>query len=233
MLVLAFDTATPAVTAAVHDGTRVLAESTTIDARRHGELLAPAIETVLREAGVTVHDVTAVVAGAGPGPYTGLRVGLITARALSTTLGVPAYGICTLDAIAYAAGVPGPFTVITDARRKELFWATYADGSTRLDGPRVDKPADVPVERTVVGARLYLDGVTGPEHPSAGALAALAAVELGRLSPEEAAAAAKLPEGRIDSVEAAQNRAILGPPVPIYLRRPDAQIPGAPKKVTA
>ncbi|WP_155336805.1 tRNA (adenosine(37)-N6)-threonylcarbamoyltransferase complex dimerization subunit type 1 TsaB [Acrocarpospora corrugata] len=236
MLVLAFDTATPAVTAALHDGTRVLAESTTVDARRHGELLAPAIESVLTEAGASLREVTAVVAGAGPGPYTGLRVGLMTARALGSTLGIPAYGVCTLDALAYATGSSEPFVVVTDARRKELFWARYGDARTRLDGPRVARPHDVPGGLPIVGIRLYeeiIGAVTGPEHPSAGALAGLAAEQLAGLTPEQAAAAAGLPEGRIDSEEAAQGRAVLGPPAPIYLRRPDAQIPGAPKKVTA
>ncbi|MEV4085652.1 tRNA (adenosine(37)-N6)-threonylcarbamoyltransferase complex dimerization subunit type 1 TsaB, partial [Nonomuraea fuscirosea] len=145
MLVLAFDTATPAVTAALHDGERVLAESTTIDARRHGELLVPTIESVLSEAGVRLREVSAVVAGSGPGPYTGLRVGLMTAQGLSTTLGVPAYGICTLDAVAYASGLGEPFLVATDARRKEVFWARYSDCRTRAEGPFVDRPADVPV----------------------------------------------------------------------------------------
>ncbi|GAA0387092.1 tRNA (adenosine(37)-N6)-threonylcarbamoyltransferase complex dimerization subunit type 1 TsaB [Acrocarpospora corrugata] len=236
VLVLAFDTATPAVTAALHDGTRVLAESTTVDARRHGELLAPAIESVLTEAGASLREVTAVVAGAGPGPYTGLRVGLMTARALGSTLGIPAYGVCTLDALAYATGSSEPFVVVTDARRKELFWARYGDARTRLDGPRVARPHDVPGGLPIVGIRLYeeiIGAVTGPEHPSAGALAGLAAEQLAGLTPEQAAAAAGLPEGRIDSEEAAQGRAVLGPPAPIYLRRPDAQIPGAPKKVTA
>ncbi|MFC5815663.1 tRNA (adenosine(37)-N6)-threonylcarbamoyltransferase complex dimerization subunit type 1 TsaB [Nonomuraea harbinensis] len=214
MLVLAFDTATPAVTAAVHDGERVLAESTTIDARRHGELLAPAVERVLAEAGVPLREVTAVVAGCGPGPYTGLRVGLMTAQALAATLGVPAHGICTLDALAYGSGLDEPFLVATDARRKEVFWARYADRRTRLDGPSVDKPAEVPVEGLPVvgaGAGLY-PGVLGPArepaYPHAGFLAALAA--------ERIAAGVPLDEAR-----------------PIYLRRPDAAVPGAPKRVTA
>ncbi|GAA1009198.1 tRNA (adenosine(37)-N6)-threonylcarbamoyltransferase complex dimerization subunit type 1 TsaB [Acrocarpospora pleiomorpha] len=236
VLVLAFDTATPAVTAALHDGTRVLAESTTVDARRHGELLAPAIEVVLAESGASLGDVTAVVAGAGPGPYTGLRVGLMTARALGATLGVPAFGICTLDALAYATESADPFVVVTDARRKELFWARYSDARTRVDGPRVARPHDVPDGLPIVGVRLYeeiVGEVSGPEHPSAGALAALAAERLAELTTEQALAVARLPEGRIDSEEAAQGRGVLGPAVPIYLRRPDAQIPGAPKKVTA
>lgn len=244
VLVLAFDTATPAVTAALHDGDRVVAESTTVDARRHGELLAPAIEQVLRESRVRLRDVTAIVAGTGPGPYTGLRVGLMTATALASTIGAPAFGVCTLDAIAYATGrtgeITGPFLVATDARRKEVFWARYGDAVTRLDGPCVDRPHDLPPDLPVVGAgaRLYAetigaDRVVGPEHPSAGALAALAAERLAGLTPEEAAELAEMPEGRIDSVEKARELSVLGAPRPIYLRRPDAQVPGAPKRVTA
>lgn len=214
MLVLAFDTATPAVTAALHDGERVLAESTTIDARRHGELLVPTIELVLGEARAALRDVTAIVAGSGPGPYTGLRVGLMTAQGLATTLGVPAYGICTLDAVAYGSGLAEPFLVATDARRKEVFWARYADMRTRLDGPFVERPAQVPVEGLPVvgaGAELYRD-IFGqneaPPYPYAGALASLAAERLAEGTP-------------------------LDPPRPIYLRRPDAVVPGAPKRVTA
>jgi tRNA threonylcarbamoyl adenosine modification protein YeaZ len=215
VLVLAFDTATPAVTAALHDGTRLLAERTTIDARRHGELLVPAIEAVLAASGAALPDVTAIVAGSGPGPYTGLRVGLMTAQALSSTTGAPAYGVCTLDALAYAAEPPGPFLVATDARRKEVFWAAYADTRTRTSGPAVDRPDDLPGGLPVVGAggRMYAEvlgsgRVTGPEYPSAGALAALAAERL-----------------------AAGHS--LEPPRPIYLRRPDARVPGPSKKVTA
>jgi tRNA threonylcarbamoyl adenosine modification protein YeaZ len=214
VLVLAFDTATPAVTAALHDGGRVLAEHTTIDARRHGELLVPTIEHVLDEAGAALRDVTAIVAGSGPGPYTGLRVGLMTAQGLATTLGIPAYGICTLDAVAYGSGLAEPFLVATDARRKEVFWARYADMRTRLDGPFVDRPADVPVDGLPVvgaGAGLYaeiLGESDAPPYPYAGALAALAAERLAEGTP-------------------------LDPPRPIYLRRPDAAVPGAPKRVTA
>ncbi|MEV7967745.1 tRNA (adenosine(37)-N6)-threonylcarbamoyltransferase complex dimerization subunit type 1 TsaB [Sphaerisporangium sp. NPDC088356] len=218
MLVLAFDTATPAVTAALHDGDRLLAESTTIDARRHGELLVPSIQEVLREAGVTLSDLTAIVAGSGPGPYTGLRVGLMTAQALSSTTGAPAYGVCTLDAVAYASGLTEPFIAATDARRKEVFWASYADMRTRLDGPSVDRPADVPGELPLVGAgaRMYAE-ILGEkrlvegtaDYPLAGALAALAAEHL-----------------------AAGGAAVLTSPSPIYLRRPDARVPGPPKKVT-
>ncbi|GAA0833152.1 tRNA (adenosine(37)-N6)-threonylcarbamoyltransferase complex dimerization subunit type 1 TsaB [Streptosporangium amethystogenes subsp. fukuiense] len=227
MLVLAFDTATPAVTAALHDGARVLAESTTVDARRHGELLVPTIETVLSEAGASLRDVTAVVAGSGPGPYTGLRVGLMTAQALATSLGVPAYGVCTLDALAYGSGLTEPFLVATDARRKEVFWGHYQEMRTRLSGPAVDRPQDLPGELPLVGAgaRMYAEVVgasrllDAPEYPHAGALAALAAEQLG--------------EPDVDTVVESGTHPVLGLPHPIYLRRPDARVPSAPKKVSA
>ncbi|MFB9879118.1 tRNA (adenosine(37)-N6)-threonylcarbamoyltransferase complex dimerization subunit type 1 TsaB [Planobispora siamensis] len=226
MLVLAFDTATPAVTAALHDGRRVLAESTTVDARRHGELLAPTIERVLAESGAALRDVTAIAVGSGPGPYTGLRVGLMTAQALSTTLGVPAYGVCTLDALAYGTGLSEPFLVATDARRKEVFWGHYADARTRLSGPAVDKPQDLPADLPLAGAgaRMYAEIVGAsrlldvPELPSAGALAALAA--------------SRLDDADLREVVESGAHPVLGLPRPIYLRRPDAQVPAPPKKVS-
>ncbi len=100
MFILAFDTATPAVTVAVHDGYDVVAHESAVDARRHGELLAPSIAAVLAKAGARPGDVTAIAVGTGPGPYTGLRVGLVTARVLGEALGVPVDGVCTLDIIA-------------------------------------------------------------------------------------------------------------------------------------
>lgn len=125
------DTATPAVTVALHDGTSVVAESGQVDARRHGELLLPTVDRVLAEAGTTLDAVTGIVVGVGPGPYTGLRVGLVTAATFASALSVPVHGLCTLDGLAYAAGeeagITGPFAVATDARRKEVYWARYAD----------------------------------------------------------------------------------------------------------
>jgi tRNA threonylcarbamoyl adenosine modification protein YeaZ len=177
VLLLGLDTATPAVTVAVCDGAQVLAESTAPDDRRHGELLAPAIESVLREAGVTIGDVGGIAVGVGPGPFTGLRVGLVTARMLGAVLAVPVHGVCTLDALALDAGIDGPFRVATDARRKEVYWAAYdgSSGPTRVDGPHVDRPADVAWDGPVVGPgpQLYPDAFPdgrGPLRPSAAAL---------------------------------------------------------------
>jgi tRNA threonylcarbamoyl adenosine modification protein YeaZ len=232
VLVLAFDTATPAVTVALHDGTHVLAETTTVDARRHGELLASSIDAVLAEAGAGRLDITAVAAGTGPGPYTGLRAGLVTARVLGSALGVPVYGVCTLDVVAAGVASTGTaagqgFIVATDARRREVYWARYDADGRRLDGPAVGFPADV--AGTVVagtaagraanspgiltagmGALLY-PGVLGepiePCYPAAGTLAGIAAHQLAAGEPGSGAE-------------------------PIYLRRPDARVPGPPKRVT-
>ncbi|MEU9199724.1 tRNA (adenosine(37)-N6)-threonylcarbamoyltransferase complex dimerization subunit type 1 TsaB [Streptomyces sp. NPDC048332] len=212
------DTATPAVTVALHDGTRVVAESGQVDARRHGELLLPAVDRVLAEAGVKLDAVTELVVGVGPGPYTGLRVGLVTAATFGSALSVPVHGICTLDALAYAAGqagVAGPFAVATDARRKEVYWARYEDAFTRTGEPAVDRPADIAGQLAGLpvagaGAVLYPDAfpdARGPEHVAAGAMAALAAARL------------------------AAGDTLL-PPQPLYLRRPDAQVPKNYKVVT-
>jgi len=216
VLLLALDTATPAVTVALHDGTDVIASSSQVDARRHGELLLPAVDRVLAEAGVRLDAVTGVVVGIGPGPYTGLRVGLMTADTFGLVLGVPVHGVCTLDGLAYAAHIEkGPFVVATDARRKEVYWARYADSRTRLIEPAVDRPADIAAEvaglpAVGAGALLYPDTFPQthePEHVSAAALAALAA--------ERLAAGEELPAPR-----------------PLYLRRPDAQVPKNYKVVT-
>ncbi|MFI6660916.1 tRNA (adenosine(37)-N6)-threonylcarbamoyltransferase complex dimerization subunit type 1 TsaB [Streptomyces sp. NPDC050523] len=216
MLLLALDTATPSVTVALHDGSDVIASAGQVDARRHGELLLPAVDRVLAAAGLRLDAVTGIVVGIGPGPYTGLRVGLMTADTFGLVLGVPVHGVCTLDGLAYEADIgDGPFVVATDARRKEVYWARYADSRTRLTDPAVDRPADIAdqvagLPAVGAGALLYPDTFPmahEPEHVSAAALASLAAERLER--GEE-----------------------LPPPRPLYLRRPDAQVPKNYKVVT-
>ena len=188
MLLLAFDTATPAVTVALHDGQRVLAETVTVDARRHGELLAPSIAKVVADAGAEPGDLTAIVTGVGPGPYTGLRVGVVTARVFGRTLALPVYGVCTLDVLAGAA-VPAAagreFLAVTDARRKGLYWGRYDGSGSRISGPAVSRPAEIPdgAVLPVAGqaATLYPEQLGEPiwrEHPSAAVLAELAAERL-------------------------------------------------------
>lgn len=234
MLVLALDTATPAVTAGVvrlspvpsSDAVRssgserlsgsrswpeLLAERVTVDARAHGELLMPSVQAVLADGGVRMRDLDAVVCGAGPGPFTGLRVGMVTAAALCDALGIPGYPVVSLDAVARRAGAGTPLLVATDARRREVYWARYDEAGDRVDGPHVDRPADVPVAGVdrAAGAAAALLGlpVVAPEHPDPAALVAVAAARL---------SAHRVPE----------------PLTPLYLRRPDALEPGARKRVT-
>ncbi|RRO12890.1 tRNA (adenosine(37)-N6)-threonylcarbamoyltransferase complex dimerization subunit type 1 TsaB [Saccharopolyspora rhizosphaerae] len=209
MLVIALDTSTPAVTAglvALDEGEpQVLAERVTINPRAHGELLMPQLVDVMGEAGRGFAEVDAIVAGTGPGPFTGLRVGLATAAALGQACDVPVHPVCSLDAIAAAAGVTGPLLVATDARRKETYWAVY-DGDSRLDGPHVAKPADVPTEGYPVAAGELAEAVglpaVQPQHPTPAGLVAAAALD-----------------------------ADPAPLVPLYLRRPDADEPGKRKSV--
>jgi tRNA threonylcarbamoyl adenosine modification protein YeaZ len=142
-VILAIDTATPAVTAGIVrlDGIEVLAERVTVDARAHAEQLTPNVLAALADAGLSVGDLGAVVVGCGPGPFTGLRVGMATAAAYGHALGIPVHGVCSLDAI--GVDTVGDALVVTDARRREVYWARYHDG-VRVDGPAVNSPADVP-----------------------------------------------------------------------------------------
>ena len=215
MLVVVLDTATPAVTAALAevtpDDVAVLAQRVTVDARAHGELLAPQVHAVLAEGGVRARDLAAVVAGVGPGPFTGLRVGLVTAAALADTVGVPTYGLCSLDGLGLGSG-PGRALVATDARRREVYWAVYDDG-VRLTEPAVGRPDDVAeAARALAVAHAVGDGAhryaevlalpvpPEPRYPDPAALARLAADRVRAGAPSE----------RL---------------VPLYLRRPDAVPP--------
>jgi len=162
-LILAIDTATAAVTAGVArrdgDAVEVLAERVTVDSRAHAEQLTPNVLAALADAGLGTGDLDAIVVGCGPGPFTGLRVGMASAAAFGHALGIPVHGVCSLDAI--GAGTTGEVLVVTDARRREVYWARYRDGR-RVEGPAVNAPADVP------GA---IDALAGPpKYPTVAGL---------------------------------------------------------------
>ncbi|MBJ7464629.1 MAG: tRNA (adenosine(37)-N6)-threonylcarbamoyltransferase complex dimerization subunit type 1 TsaB [Mycolicibacterium sp.] len=201
MIVLALDTATPAVTAGIVEvGAAIvtLAERTIVDARAHAERLTPNVIAALAEGGKTMADLDAVVVGCGPGPFTGLRVGMATAAAYGQALGIPVRGVCTLDAIARATR--GEVLVVTDARRREVYWARYRDG-VRVAGPAVNAAAEVNADgvQAVAGSPVLAASfglpVIGPEYPTAAEL--VAAVPDWNQEPE--------------------------PLIPLYLRRPDAK----------
>lgn len=202
MLLLAFDTATPAITVAVHDGDRIVGEAAGQGAMAHGELLAPAIRDAVAQAGATMADLTDVAVGVGPGPFTGLRVGVVTALTLGSTLGLTTHGVCTLDIVAADTQVEGEFLVATDARRKEVYWARYGADHVRLDGPHVATPADLARQHPNL-----------PTYGRGGELYAEILRNAGEASDPRAAALARI-------VVAGTAQAL--PLEPLYLRRPDA-----------
>lgn len=211
MLALGIDTATGDLVVGVGDVDKqqALAESIT-ETRAHNERLMPAVAAALAEAGIGFGDLGAVVVGCGPGPFTGLRVGMASASALGQALGVPVHGVVTHDAVAAQIDADRVL-VVTDARRREVYWALYERGR-RVAGPDVCAPGAVPVERA--------DVVSAPPH-LAGQLE-VAAREVVHVSPNT-----------LGLLRAADFTAEPGPLVPHYLRRPDAVEPKAKPKSPA
>jgi tRNA threonylcarbamoyl adenosine modification protein YeaZ len=210
VLVLALDTATPTLVAGVARwsqaaGPEVLAERAVASGNRHAELVTPAVQDALAAAGVALRDVGVVVVGLGPGPFTGLRVGVVTAAALADARGVPAVGVCSLDAIG-----SGARTVVTDARRKEVYWATYAADGARTGGPGVVRPEELRVEGSLTGDPRFTERLGAPVAPAGVTTAGLLRAAAAQLADPSSA----------------------GPLVPLYLRRPDAVPPTSVKQVS-
>lgn len=206
VLVLAIDSATPTVVAGVVDSAtnEVLGQTILENCRDHNEQLVPATQAALKEAGKSFADLDAIVVGTGPGPFTGLRVGMATAAAFGDALGIPVHGVCSLDAI--AVQIPAEEKVVAiDARRREVYWAQYA--GSRVGDPQVTPYADVPVGAVVnAPANLaeHFPQATHDLYPTPQAL-----VQVADLSQEPA------------------------PLQPLYLRRPDAKEPKAKPKSPA
>jgi tRNA threonylcarbamoyl adenosine modification protein YeaZ len=205
-LVLALDTST-VVNVGIAQEERVLATATVADRMAHAEQLMPLISDCLSEAGVWPRDLDRVIVGLGPGPFTGLRVGVATAQVLSYVLKTELRGVCSLDVVAaqFAGAISGDFIVATDARRREVYWAQYSADGVRLGEPSVSRPSDVPQLPTVGPAvDLYSDqlsAVAGPRAIDPGVLATRGAT---------------LPDAGHE---------------PLYLRHPDATEMTRPKSV--
>jgi tRNA threonylcarbamoyl adenosine modification protein YeaZ len=198
-LILGIDTATDVRVGLARDG-QVVASAAVENRRAHAEQLLPLVQRVAAEAGITLADLTGVVVGVGPGPFTGLRVGVAAAEVLAEALAVPVRGVCSLDAIAMvwvdAGAAPAEFVVVADARRKEVYWARYRGDGLRSDGPFVTSPDAVPVLPLAgPGATLTGRDCVGPDALDAGVMAA---------------AGDRLAEVGLE---------------PLYLRRPDAEVP--------
>lgn len=204
MKILAIDTSV-GISVALLEGAEVLAEVTKTEHGIQGEQTAALIQQLLDKTGLATGDLTNVVVGVGPGPFTGLRVGIATAQAFGFARQIPVTGICSLDAV--ARDFAQSCIVVTDARRKELYWAKYQDG--RIGEPNVDLPSEIAAQNP--GAKfvgpaigLYPELISG-EHLQ------LRAASLGILL----------------ATEKAQQVPLL----PMYLRKPDAQEPTSRKSV--
>jgi tRNA threonylcarbamoyladenosine biosynthesis protein TsaB len=205
-LVLALDTST-VVNVGLARGDQVLATATVADKMAHVEQLIPLVSECVDTAGIRLADIDQLIVGLGPGPFTGLRVGVVTARVLSFALGVELRGVCSLDVLAaqFVSASRGEFLVATDARRREVYWGRYSPDGVRLEQPRVSRPSDVPPV-PVIGpaADLYADQLQAVPGPRAMDPAVLAT------------ASATLPDAGRE---------------PLYLRHPDATELTRPKSV--
>jgi len=201
---LAVDTAT-GITVGLAKGGQPLAARSVTDSRSHAELTQSLVDEVLAEAGLQPADLDRVAVGLGPGPFTGLRVGIVTGTVLAALCDLPVRGVCTLDALAAcwlaAHDFEDEFVVITDARRHEVYWAKY-DQSGRVSAPQVSAPDAVPALATIgPGIAAYPEifetrALPDAQQPLAGAVFA--------------ALAWRLPDEGLE---------------PIYLRKPDATEP--------
>lgn len=196
MKILAIDTSV-GVSVAILENQNILAQFTDISHGIQGELTSAKISQLLKQTDLSSNDIDKVLVGVGPGPFTGLRVGIATAQAFSFALNIPHFGICSLDAVAYEFGKP--CVVVTDARRKELYWARYE--KNKIAGPAVATPAELvalQADCIFIGpaAALCPEFINGEVMP-------LTAGALGQLY--------------------ASGEAELLPARPLYLRKPDAQ----------
>ncbi|MGO4592934.1 tRNA (adenosine(37)-N6)-threonylcarbamoyltransferase complex dimerization subunit type 1 TsaB [Leifsonia sp. 2TAF2] len=206
-MLLAIDTSAGTSVAVVDRDRGVLSEVIETDTMRHAEVIGTLIDEALTVAGIAVRELSGVVAGMGPGPFTGLRVGIAAAKAFAIGAGRPLVPVVSHDAVAferYASGHEGPLLVVTDARRRERYWTAYSGVDdiglpVRLDGPGLAKPDELP-------------------HP-----------ETPRFEAEV------VPAGRLGMI--AEFRYAHGLPMDpddaLYLRSPDVTLSTGPKRVTA
>jgi tRNA threonylcarbamoyl adenosine modification protein YeaZ len=205
-VLLAIDTSAGTSVAVVDRDRGILAQADEADTRRHAEVIGTLIERVLAESGVAPRELSGVVAGMGPGPFTGLRVGIAAARAFAFGIGKPVVPLVSHDALALDA--TEPLLVVTDARRREVAWSTYGPSDelglpVRVSGPALASPD---------GLEVAVDGYAGYLRLDA------ASIPAGRL-------------GMLGERLFAAGRAF-GPGEPLYLRPPDVTPSAGPKRVT-
>jgi tRNA threonylcarbamoyl adenosine modification protein YeaZ len=210
-MLLAIDTSAGTSVAVVDRDRGAIVEISEADTRRHAEVIGDLIKTALAQSGVGISELSGVAVGMGPGPFTGLRVGIAAAQAFALGAGKPVVRVVSHDAIAfghYATGATGPLLVVTDARRHEVYWSAYsgvdAEGiPVRAAGPALDKPDELP--GSVVGYAGYLR---------------VDAIEVSAASVGLLAESLYLHKRQFAERE------------PLYLRSPDVTLSAGPKRVT-
>jgi tRNA threonylcarbamoyladenosine biosynthesis protein TsaB len=220
--VLAIETATACLSCALWSGDGPLACYSLVAGRRHAEVLMPAVDQLLRQCGLSPTQLDAIAVDHGPGLFTGLRVGLATAGAMSAALGIPCAGVSSLDALAHRhRRRPGLLAAVVDARRAEVYWSLYeADGASvaAVTAPQVAGPGQVADELAALGRPVLAVGDGAWRYR---ALVAEAGAELA--GPTElwprAEIIAELAVG-----ELAEGRAGVGTPAAVYLRQADVRI---------
>jgi tRNA threonylcarbamoyl adenosine modification protein YeaZ len=203
-VLLAIDTSAGTSVAIIDRG--ILAQHDSEDTRRHAEVIGDLIAACLADAGVEVADLSGVVAGMGPGPFTGLRVGIAAARTFAWGARKPVIPLVSHDAI--ALGETGPVIVATDARRREVYWSAYSGADAAGLPVRVSGPSLVKAEQLVDVTDFARYRLVEASTVSAGALGMFA----------EKMQQAGRPFARDE---------------PLYLRSPDVTISAGPKRVTA
>jgi len=224
MLVLGIETATPQVGCAIGGHEGVLASTHSARRRRHAETLVPSIEFVCRQARVELREVGAVAVDLGPGLFTGLRVGIATAKAIAQALRVPMIGINSLDLLAFPARFSNRLiAAVIDARRGEVFVARYRQvpgGVQRVSAPALASPDDLASDLFATGEDLLLVGDGALRY----------ADRFGDQSHIEMAEQGLAHPSARSLVQLAHARALREQWVqpwdltPLYLRRPDAEI---------
>jgi tRNA threonylcarbamoyl adenosine modification protein YeaZ len=212
--ILAIDTSTNRIAVALLQFGKPPTVAIKDDGLRHAEYAAELIKQVIKDSGLMLQELGGIVCGIGPGPFTGLRVGIISAQSISFALNIPVFGICSHDAIAFEYAQKNPnqdVTVITDARRKEVYWTRY-QGIKRITTPIVSKLEEVSNK----GVKLLHQ----PLDPVSLANVAIEAMNRTEKRVEIKSFATDSAQGD-GSVVALPNQVLL-PPIPLYLRKPDA-----------
>jgi tRNA threonylcarbamoyl adenosine modification protein YeaZ len=206
-MLLAIDTSAGTSVAVVDREAGILAEHSSDDTRGHAEVIGELIAACLADSAIAVADLSGVVAGMGPGPFTGLRVGIAAARAFAVGAGKIVVPVVSHDAVAF--GTDGPLIVATDARRHEVFWSAYSGSDAsglplRTHGPSLAEAAEL--EHAVAG--FHTHRLTEPRTVSAAALGLVAELLYANGRPFAA-------------------------DEPLYLRSPDVTLSAGPKRVTS